>query len=706
MDFSHLLVMKFEHFRMLSYWLVFVFAFLESLAFVGFLVPGAIIVVLAGFLSFFGFFDVSDLILFVFAGAFLSGQLSYYFGEREIFFFGMRGKIFKMEYYEKAKIFFGKHKKSGVISGKFIGHIRPAISFVAGKFRMRKINFFPLNLAGSLLWASAYVLVGYVVGKIWSIIGLWSTRAEFFILVILLFLVLFYIFKWIVFKKGRKFFSFLQTIIVAVWRTAVKNKISKKLLKNHPKFFGFWRARFERGNFFGLPLTFLAVSFLYVLSLLLGVVQDIISSSQVVSTDFRVNNLLHIFRSPVFVKMFLWVTVFGIWPAALSAVAVVVLLLLLWNKREYIFPFLIAISGSQLFEALGKFLFHRARPGRAVYLETSYSFPSGHASFAIAFWGFVVYFFWRNVRNWNRRINILFIGLIIVIAIGFSRLYLGVHFLSDVIGGYLIGLLWLIIGISLVEWFYYRRKEKIILSGRDFPDKKMFSAILIFSWVAFYIFYGLSWDPIMKQNSTPAVLQTVPASDVISMFDKYGLPRSTETLLGNAQEPISFIIIANDDGQFVSDFKKAGWSFADPIGAATTLKIAQSVILNTEYDTGMMSPYFWNNNVNDYGVEKETGAQTIRERNHARFWKTGVKTTEGKNIYVGTASLDVGIKWGVIHRIGPDIDAEREKLFSDLEKAGDVAAWSKDDLVGPTVGENFAGDKFFTDGKAYFVNLK
>ena len=691
---------------MISYWLVFLFAFLESLAFVGFLVPGALLVILAGFLSFYGFFDVPDLVLFVLAGTFLAGQLSYYFGEREIFFFGMRSKIFKLEYYEKAREFFKKHESASIIYGKFSQRIRPVISFVAGESRMKKVSFFWLDLAGSSLWAVIYVLIGYAAGKIWDIISLWSTRAEFFILLLLLFLTIFYIFKWIVFKRGRKFFGFLKSVATAIWESVVGSKSVRKIVGRYPKFFGFWRARFERGNFFGLPLTLLVGSFLYVLSLLTGITQDVISSSQIVATDVRVGNLFYAFRSPLFVKIFLWVTVFGLSPVVLAAIAIVVVLFLVWKKREYVLPFLVTVAGSQLFVSLGKLIFHRARPEQAVYLETSYSFPSGHASIAVAFWGFLIYFFWRNVRSWNRRINILFAGLIVVLAIGFSRLYLGVHFLSDVVSGYLIGLLWLIIGISLVEWIYYKRKESLI-SRPVISDKKNISLILILVWIAFYVFCGLSWNPIMQENSAPVTaFRIVPDNDVMAMFDRDNLPRRTETLFGNLQEPLSFVIVAKNDNQFISDFKAAGWYFADPITAATTLKIAKSVILNTEYDTGMMSPDFWNDAVNDFGVEKETSAETIRERNHARFWKTDIKTSDGEHVYVGTASRDIGIQWGVIHRIGPDIDAERETLFDDLEKAGVIAGWSKVNLVGPLTGENFADDKFFTDGQAYFINLK
>ena len=67
---------------------------------------------------------------------------------------------------------------------------------------------------------------------------------------------------------------------------------------------------------------------------------------------------------------------------------------------------------------------------------------------------------------------------------------------------------------------------------------------------------------------------------------------------------------------------------------------------------------------------------------------------------------DNAIKWLVTHKISPDIDTERELLFTDLHNAGHIATASKESFVPPTLGENFSGDAFFTDGKIYLVILK
>ena len=70
---------------------------------------------------------------------------------------------------------------------------------------------------------------------------------------------------------------------------------------------------------------------------------------------------------------------------------------------------------------------------------SGFSFPSGHASISVAFYGFAIYIAMRFVRLWSTRINLLMLGVLIAFLIGFSRLYLGVHYLSDVVAGYLVG---------------------------------------------------------------------------------------------------------------------------------------------------------------------------------------------------------------------------------------------------------------------------
>ena len=74
-------------------------------------------------------------------------------------------------------------------------------------------------------------------------------------------------------------------------------------------------------------------------------------------------------------------------------------------------------------------------------------------------------------------------------------------------------------------------------------------------------------------------------------------------------------------------------------------------------------------------------------------------------MYVGTASLDTGIKWGITHQINPNIDAERQQVFADLQAAQVVATSREVPFVPAALGKNFTGDPFFTDGKLWYLHV-
>ena len=117
---------------------------------------------------------------------------------------------------------------------------------------------------------------------------------------------------------------------------------------------------------------------------------------------------------------------------------------------------LLAVGISQLL----KRVIQRARPiDIALIEETGYSFPSGHSMVAFAFYGLIIYLIYKS--KLNIKLKILFIVLLslLILGIGLSRIYLGVHYVTDVLGGYILGLLSLIIFIELIYKKYFLKKE-------------------------------------------------------------------------------------------------------------------------------------------------------------------------------------------------------------------------------------------------------
>jgi undecaprenyl-diphosphatase len=183
------------------------------------------------------------------------------------------------------------------------------------------------------------------------------------------------------------------------------------------------------------------------------------------------------------------------------------------------------------------------------------------------------------------------------------------------------------------------------------------------------------------------------------------LPKYTETLTGNNQEPISVLLVAANDQEVIDAFRSINWYQADTVTFLSVMNIARAALFNAPYVTAPMTPSFWDDRVHDFGFQKPTTDNSVRTRHHARIWRTKV-TINGKFLYVGVASEDSGIKWLVTHRINADIDAERDYLVDGLLSGGMVATMEKQSFVPAVLGKNFAGDQFFSNGQVAIIYLK
>ncbi len=123
---------------------------------------------------------------------------------------------------------------------------------------------------------------------------------------------------------------------------------------------------------------------------------------------------------------------------------------------------LIGITGYLITYSL-KNAFSRQRPTeQLIETLTNFSFPSGHSTSAFLFYGLLIYLLWLGKPNKQLKIFVTIILGLIALLIGFSRIYLRVHFMSDVIAGFCIGLAWLLLAIWLIERMEKRRKDRHI----------------------------------------------------------------------------------------------------------------------------------------------------------------------------------------------------------------------------------------------------
>lgn len=701
MDLVNYIIPVIEQFRLLAYWVIMLFSFVESLAFVGVIIPGTFFNIMVGFLAAQGALNLITAIIFSAIGSACGDIVSYYLGSHSKNFFAENNKIFKSSYLEKAKTFLYSHGGKSIFIGKFIGPFRPVIPFVAGLLKTERKVFISWSILSSFAWAATYLILGYFFGQAWQIIILWSTRAGISLAVLVAVFVLFYALKQTIINKGQKISLAIKNSFTTFYTALLNNNKIQNLLYRYPKFFTFFANRFSARNFYGTPLTLLIIIFVYIGFLFGGTIESIIKLEAITQTDIRIANFLAAFRSPKLTVFFTWITLLGKTQIIFSFTIVALGTLVIWKKKRYIMPLLVTMGGSTIFSYITKITINRPRPSVALYLESTPSFPSAHATIAVAFYGFLTYIVLRNIKSWRAKVNYFFLGFWIIALIGFSRVYLGVHFASDVWGGYLVGVLWLIVGISITEILKIRMNKPENPLPHILYNKALLTGLVFISAI-FYIIFAQNYAPLI----TPALLNTNSTIiNPVAVLASSPL-RYTEALFSEKQKPVNFIFLANSDTDLKDSFQKADWIIADNMRIDSVLKIITAKMVRKSYEASPVTSSFWNTNLHDFGFKKITLEDEKNIRHQIKIWGTGYITKDGKKIYVGAAHYYKNTKIFARNKITPDMDAEREYIFEDLQNAGIVTKFSKEKLSESDLNPELNEISFATDGYVYIVELK
>lgn len=293
-----------------------------------------------------------------------------------------------------------------------------------------------------------------------------------------------------------------------------QHSVIRRWRQRFPRADAFIRARLDRSHFAGLPLTSLALAFLYVVALFAGTVEDVITADPIVLFDHFLADWIAHNRSLSLITPFIWITSLGV-VQVVAPLLLYCLILLGWLKRyALMLALLLSTLGASAFTLMSKLAFQRPRPEQAVLQEHSFSFPSGHATIAVAFYGFLAYLLLRSARRWKTRVRILAGALLLIMLIGASRIILDVHYFSDVWAGYLVGAMWLIVAISLSEWLAAKGqndRQPLISSVR--PRHLLACGLIPLAWI---IVFNLSWRPIRltpPENPSAPTFETAPATD-------------------------------------------------------------------------------------------------------------------------------------------------------------------------------------------------
>ena len=198
-----------------------------------------------------------------------------------------------------------------------------------------------------------------------------------------------------------------------------------------------------------------AVSMLVAGGLFFAIAEDIATGDPLVLLDARVANWLHAHAPPGLTRFFLQVSLLnGV--AAISTYTAVVAGLLAWERDWYwARRIAVIVPSGMLFNTVLKHAYQRIRPAfdHAPVTLTTYSFPSGHTAGAMLFYGMLAVILISRLASFSARVACAVTAVLMVTMVAFSRIYLGVHFLSDVVAAASASVAWIAFGLIAVNQF-------------------------------------------------------------------------------------------------------------------------------------------------------------------------------------------------------------------------------------------------------------
>ena len=175
--------------------------------------------------------------------------------------------------------------------------------------------------------------------------------------------------------------------------------------------------------------------------------------------DTVVREYIYDLRNGSLTFFFTTITYLGNW----NTITLICCLFLLvpWVRMSFGIPLSVAAIVASLIQKALKISFHRARPDLSLHLidQGGYSFPSGHSFSVLIFYGMIIYLCRQHIKD-RKAVNLISVLLsCLIILIGFSRIYLGVHYPTDVLGGWSLGLCVLMVFISVFEFYNLRKNS-------------------------------------------------------------------------------------------------------------------------------------------------------------------------------------------------------------------------------------------------------
>ncbi|MFQ5784304.1 MAG: phosphatase PAP2 family protein [Alphaproteobacteria bacterium] len=537
-EFADLIARTAADHRVLAYGLACLLAMAQGLPGVGTLVPGSLVIVGFGALVPVGALDFLQLAVASTLGAILGDGTSYWLGRR---YHEAISRVWPFRRHPgriaKSAVLLRTHGRKAVFASRFVQGLRAFVPLAAGIADTPAPRFFAVIILSALIWAPLHILVGALIGGSIMLADAIATR-----LAVLLVFVGALVWLAVGVTRGA---VRLAPRIPASLRTPVVSRAQRKL------------AMFVGSG--GSPAgVFLAIVATVALMVFLAILASVVAAGPLAPVDAAVHHFLQGLRTSWSDRLFIAVTEHGD-KSVITLLAVAVFLWLVlrraWRAAAYWVGGLIF---ARAFVTLLKITLQVPRPAPIYEGWGSFAFPSGHATMSAVLWGLFTVLVAREVKpKWRPWIFGASLG--IVLLIGFSRLYLGAHWLSDVVGGLAFGIAW----VALLAVFYLRRRPRRI-------DAKGLVAVVCSVFVLTGFVHVRDKFP---EDARRYAVKTNPVTVALAEWRTSRwrtLPIRRVDLEGEDEEPLTIQWI-DDPGRLADGLMRNGWRRPAPWSAQSAL---------------------------------------------------------------------------------------------------------------------------------------
>lgn len=420
-----------DHILALPAWLALVVVFampaLESSAFVGFIFPGEIALILGGVLAYEGRVSLVAVIAAAIVGCIVGDSVGYAVGRRHgrRMLDGTVGRFVKAGHLDRAERYLAERGARAVFFGRFTAALRVLIPGLAGMSGVPYRTFFTYNVASAIGWSTLSVMLGYLGGSSWRHVEHIASRIGLGALALLVLVTAGGI---LLRRTGPHRFTRLAAALAA-------SPPVRRARERFPRATDWTLARFHPADATGLGLTAAVAAAVSAIWIFLGISQDVVAHEEIALLDPRVHAWTVAHRTGTLTAFFRGVTWLGAGVVTVPVLAGAAAFLAR-RRRSWapVLDIVLVYGAAVILHAVVAELVHRPRPPAADWLSSAsgWAFPSGHTTQAVAAWGVLALLLAVGATP-RRRLLIGGTATTVAVLVGASRVYLGVHWLTDVL---------------------------------------------------------------------------------------------------------------------------------------------------------------------------------------------------------------------------------------------------------------------------------